>query len=177
MSDPFPTRPLRPPPTLHFGDQDPLPLQIADRELVAYIPRPAIAEECDGADLVTGGHPSIDAQRRIACSRVAQSLGWPPQAVLWAQIRERVVVVTTSSTALAVRIRLDGHRRLTLTPAILRALDVRPHDRVQLVASRPPEPDTPTLFLLPPREALRLLSKHLLDPLATGPAGLADPGS
>ncbi|SDD37136.1 hypothetical protein SAMN05660690_4092 [Geodermatophilus telluris] len=73
----------------------------------------------------------IDAQNRINLGKALSALGWTPDTFLVAA-RENghIVVRAAADSPLLTPVPVDAQRRLTLPPAVLGALDVRPGDQV-----------------------------------------------
>jgi hypothetical protein len=135
-------------------------VHIADRT-----PRPPR----DGA--VRNAHaPRIDAQNRVNLGKAPGALGWTPQTLLVAA-RENghVVIRAAADSPLLTRVPVDADRRLTLPPAVLVALDVRPGD--QVLASV--VVDTAELHLFAVADALQLLTGAL--PSEVAAEGVPEP--
>ena len=106
-------------------------VHLADRS-----PRPAH----DGAALHAHA-PRIDAQNRINLGKALGTLGWTEQTLLVAaRDNGHVVIRAAADSRLLTRVPVDADRRLTLPPAVLVALDVRPGGPG---AGRKPRPDAP----------------------------------
>ncbi|MCF6744815.1 hypothetical protein E9529_11080 [Blastococcus sp. KM273128] len=120
----------------------------------------------DGA--VRDAHaPRIDAQNRVDLGKALRALGWTPETLLVAA-RENghVVIRAAAHSPLLTRVPVDADRRLTLPPAVLVALDVRPGDQVLAGVVV----DTAELHLFAVADALQLLTGVL-------PAGSQAEGS
>ena len=132
-------------PVVHISDRTPRP------------PR-------DGA--VRHAHaPRIDTQNRVNLGKALGALGWSPQTLLVAA-RENghVVIRAAADSPLLIRVPVDADRRLTLPPAVLIALDVRPGDQVLAGVVV----DTAELHLFAVADALQLLTGTLCPEVEAG---------
>ena len=100
----------------------------------------------------------IDAQNRVNLGKALSALGWTPDTFLVAA-RENghIVVRAAADSPLLTPVPVDAQRRLTLPPAILGGLDVRPGDQVLAGVVV----DTAELHLFAVADALQLLTGAL----------------
>ncbi len=100
----------------------------------------------------------IDAQNRVSLGKALSALGWTPDTFL-AAARENghIVVRAAADSPLLTPVPVDAQRRLTLPPAVLGTLDVRPGDQVLAGVVV----DTAELHLFAAADALQLLTGAL----------------
>ena len=137
-------------------------VHLADR--VARPPR-------DGATRHGQAAP-IDAQNRVSLGKALSALGWDQRTLLVAA-RENghYVVRAGDDSPLLTRVPVDAQRRLTLPPAVLGGLDVRPGDQIQAAVVV----DTAELHLFAAADALQLLTGAL--PAGASAEAAAEPAA
>jgi hypothetical protein len=104
----------------------------------------------------------IDAQNRVSLGKALSALDWDQRTFLVAA-RENghYVIRTGADSPLLIPVPVDGQRRLTLPPAVLATLDVRPATRSSPRSSSTPlsstcsPPPTPCSCSPAPRTARR----------------------
>ncbi|MGY1681266.1 hypothetical protein [Geodermatophilus sp. SYSU D01176] len=109
--------------------------------------------------------PRIDGQNRVNLGKALGALGWTRQTLLVAA-RENghVVIRAAADSPLLTRVPVDADRRLTLPPAVLVTLDVRPGDQVLAGVVV----DAGELHLFPVADPLQLLTGALPSEVEAG---------